>query len=486
MSTSVRRGLAPVALVAALAVLTGCQGWVNRWFDAGNNTVTTAAFGVGNVDELTIAWRAPEHNGALAADGRWYAEGPTGDLEVLALDGSSCPAEVCTPMWSAEGRPVALSAEHVITLVDEGGGAFRLHTVDRGGVDGCSGTPVVCAPRWRSPVIGEPVDGTARVLGDHLVVAEATGPADPYNGVGPARLLGWRDVDAPARCGEVDPDVCPHDWQSYALTLFDASDTFDPARGAVALGAGHAVVIHGAGFASVAGYALDGSTGCTGAAPAICDHAWSAQTRVWSSWAAYEPYGRPYASPVIADGQVFVVESRAALFDADRISSWDIAACAATSQCAASWTRSLGTTLIEQPGIDPLDVRYLPSDPTVLDDAVLLHRSVDSWSDPPYGFPRQDWVISMSRTSGGYSVAPSWRTPGIPPTHGLTVAGGVVFVQPPTGGIAAVDAAGTVGCGSGRICDPLWTSTEATAVRAVVGGRVLADAVGGGTVVFTV
>ena len=435
-----------------------------------------------SVDGLAVAWTAPDHTGALVANGRWYAEGPTGDLEVLALDGSSCPGGSCTPQWSAEGRPVALSADHVITLVDEGAGAFRLHATDRAGVDGCTGAPRVCAPQWRSPVIGEPVDGTARVLGDHLVVAEATGVADPYGGVGPARLLGWRDVGAPARCGEVTPGVCPHDWQSGPLTLFDAADTFDPERGAVALGVGHAVVVDGAGLTTtLRGFDLAGA-GCVGSAPATCSSTWQASSAISSLWAEW----KPYVSPVIAGGRVYVVEGWASLFAPDKLRSWDIAGCAAASPCAATWSRTLGDDpgIVAPPG-DPLDRRYSPSDPTVVGSTVLIHRSLESWSEPAE-FPRQDWVLALSTAPGDTTAEPRWRTPGVRPTHGLVVGGGVAFVEPPTGGIAAVDASGTVGCaGAPKVCAPLWSSTEATAVRSVVGRRVLADAVGGGTVVFS-
>ncbi|MBV9953382.1 MAG: PQQ-binding-like beta-propeller repeat protein [Acidimicrobiia bacterium] len=152
-------GLALLALIFA-----ACDEWPTLGFDAartgfspGETTLTTD-----NVGQLQKLWatssKLPDtgfDSSPVVADGSVFVA--AGNLRVFSADGTTgCSGTplVCKPMWTAVqgGESTPTYANHVVYTTY----GNSLYGFDALGESGCSGTPKTCQPLWKAVLGGKP------------------------------------------------------------------------------------------------------------------------------------------------------------------------------------------------------------------------------------------------------------------------------------------------------------------------------------------
>jgi hypothetical protein len=145
---------------------------------------------------------------------RAYAVGANGDLEAFDANGvSNCTAQVCSPLWTGTTSGFALQSAPVVAdgRVYVVGGLIEAFSAS--GAEGCTGTPVVCAPLMRYN-IGTFVDGVAATRDLLLVVWHSPAfPPSPFSaGVSAFDLDGGVGCSgAPKSCSTLWTGNLPND-----------------------------------------------------------------------------------------------------------------------------------------------------------------------------------------------------------------------------------------------------------------------------------
>jgi hypothetical protein len=207
MRSNARRAIVGLALLAL--IFAACDEWPTLGFDpsrAGNNPDT--AINTDNVGDLTQQWSAslPDTGAGsspVVAAGSVFVA--AGNLRVFSADGSTgCSGfpRVCTPIWTAKqgGTSTPTYANHVVYTTF----GNSLYAFDAAGTTGCSGTPKTCQPLWRATLGGRP--GSPVVSGGVLYVGtEQTAPKHD--------LLYAFDAEGVDGCTG-SPKICAPLWRS--------------------------------------------------------------------------------------------------------------------------------------------------------------------------------------------------------------------------------------------------------------------------------
>jgi len=158
-----------LAIVVAVAMVSAGCGWTQF----GGNAAHTRLGGIGsgvdveNVSTLTKAWTAPlsggGHGTPAVAGGVvyvvgsvWGGESWTGTLyafDAAGIDGCSGTPKICAPLWTSsiehdvQQSPVVAGG---VVYFGDADGTF--YAFDAAGTLGCSGLPKTCAPLWTAEV----------------------------------------------------------------------------------------------------------------------------------------------------------------------------------------------------------------------------------------------------------------------------------------------------------------------------------------------
>jgi hypothetical protein len=342
---------------------------------------------------------------AAACDWPQYLYGPerTGfspDTSISAADITGGPL---APRWTSvgSGAPVVAGG-----LVFQGGVGGGVGAFDARGVTNCSGSTVVCSPRWTAVALGTSLHDPA-VAGNVLV---ATGFDAADNGV-----VAAFDARGATNCSGT-PKVCSPLWTA---TTFGSATAVTLAGGVVY----QASDLAGVPTVSVVAYDVAGVRNCSGV-PVVCSPLWSAMVP-----------GHVTVPPSISNGVAYLVASTGLYaFDA-----------AGTANCAF-----LPVTC------SPLWVGGIPGGPASNAHAVIANGTVFIAGATPknvYGF---DAAGSRGCSATLGVCQPVWTAAQAGPNP--SVAGGKVYVNA-ANRLAVFDATGTNGCQGTTVktCAPLWS-----------------------------
>lgn len=378
-------------------------------------TITPAS-----VHSLTRLWTAATGAGVFGsvtvAGGVAYVGADDGFVYGFDANGvTSCggaPGQVtCAPLWMASvpGSPVyttAAVANNVVYVAANG----RLHAFDATGRTGCSGTPRVCSPLWRS---------TAGDLGSSPTVDAGS------VFLGSATTLYAFDAAGTSGCGGT-PKTCAPLWAANA-----------PCSGGYCTpSVANGVVFANSNFdAELSAFDEKGEHGCSGI-PRICTPLWTASTGQQSPvhWIV-----------AVANGTALVSQAHTLLaFD----STGTVGCSGIPKRCVPLWTAPV-SGLSSPPAIDR-GVAVVTTDGGLA--AFDAAGSTNCSGSPKTCMPI--WTAQYS----GYT-APS-------------LANNVVFGASFAAGfpkIDAFDASGATACsGTPKVCLPRWQSTPVEATPAGV------------------
>lgn len=379
-----------LAVLALGLILTGCD-WSQLGFstghtsDSSNETTVNAS----NVSSLIQKFSASAgtstvESQTMIANGVLYAVSGDGNLYAFNATGSQgCSGTplTCAPLWSASimaSHSAPVVANGIVYVMGQGG----LYALDANGKTNCSGSPIVCRPLWQAPSSypsGSPTEANGIV---YISSGDGGGTLEAFDANGVLNCTGA-------------PKICSPIWSSTALGLaIDYS---------VAISNNIAYAVGGASGIGTTVYAFDatGTTHCSGT-PKVCSPLWQ-----------YSPDTQISGYPVVS-----------------------------------------GSTLY-------IDSAYVEQSPPFATTGTLEAFDANGTANCS-GTPKVCAPIWQSASTFPAGLAP-------------TVTGGTVFVPTISGPIAAFAATGLQNCsGVPRICAPLWTTSISGAwTSAVVGGNVL-------------
>ena len=388
--------------------------------------------------------------GLLVSGCDWYELGGSsahnGDN---AFDTTITPANVSTlsaHFSATDGTTGSLTPTAVVNGVLYASSDAGLEAYSANGTNGCSGSPVTCAPSW-SYATG-PVSGNAAVL-NGVVYASTSSGLEAFDAAGQTNCSATPRVcqslwSAPGSFG--DPTVSNgtvYVTSSAGIEAFDAAGQIDCAGspkvcvpiwsggegyGTVTVSAGVAFVFGGPGAVA---FDANGSTGCSGT-PKVCSPLWSYHTN-------YSP--ADYTYPIVVGTTLFVGTGGIvfhASFDGD-LEAFDaggIGGCS-NSLCQPLWA----------------DHYAFPGDPLVAGDGAVFQPGPFSPT------------ITFEAFAAGGSGAALWSSSEL--ATPLVIGGSVLYAQGENGDIQAYDAGGSAGCsGSPMTCAPLWSTPGTNAIEA--------------------
>ncbi len=346
-----------------------------------------------------------------------------------------------TQIWSATNGPITSTpviAEGLVYV----GAANSIFAYDATGTVGCSGTPKVCIPKWRSGNLGGAIVGTPAVV----------------NGVVYATGVGEKLFAFDAKGGNCNTRVPPGCTPIWTAVLGGE------AYSAPTVANGFVYVTSVNGFSQqLAVFDATGTNGCAGT-PKVCTPLWTAAATINGM------NGAARSAPAVADGRVYMTVSRAAAIDdtSDPISvaAYDAdgqAGCTGTPKvCAPLWQSSALGNPVSSPSIDH-GILYS------FDDHELVALDATGTTNCG-GTPKICTPLWTSDARGAYPLE----------TAGVAVSGGVVYAgtagttpgQPI--GIAAFDANGVAGCsGVPKVCSPLWTTLRGSETAPAIANGVI-------------
>ena len=341
-------------------------------------------------------------------------------------------------VWSATNGPITSTPVTADGLVYVGA-ANSIFAYDATGTVGCSGTPKVCIPKWRSGNLGGAIVGSPAVV----------------NGVVYATGVGEKLFAFDAKGGTCNTRVPPGCSPIWTAPL--GGEAFS----APTVANGFVNVVSIKAFSQqLAVFDAGGTNGCAGT-PKVCTALWTASAEINGATNAAR------SAPAVADGRVYMTVSRSVV-DGDNIS---VAAYDAVGQvgcsgvptvCAPLWQSSALGDAVSSPSIDH-GVLY------AFDGEVLAALDATGTTNCG-GTPK--------------ICTPLWTSvsrPAVPlDAAGVAVTGGVVYAG--TGGnapgapvgLAAFDATGVAGCtGTPNVCSPLWASLRGSETAPAVANGVI-------------
>jgi outer membrane protein assembly factor BamB len=263
-----------------------------------------------------------------AADGTLYAFDAAGSTGCAGT-----PVRTCAPLWTAAtGREIDATPAVVNGIVYVGAADGRLFGFDAAGSTGCAGTPVkTCAPLWKAATAGA-ISGSPAVANGVVYVGATDGTFYAFDATGGAGCSGVPKTCAPLWTASVIasgafPAVAngivyvgaDTDDQHPGLSAFDAAGSTGcsgvpkhcqplwTAPGHLGVTesptVANGVVYVGDQDTRVYAYDAAGSTGCSGI-PKVCGSLWSFST----------PHGSVHASPVVANGFVYVASGNGTFY----------------------------------------------------------------------------------------------------------------------------------------------------------------------------
>jgi hypothetical protein len=425
-------------LVVVSTVLAACS-WGQYGGDAAHSSSQPfeTRIGTGNVSTLTTSWTAtgPFRSGVVTG-GKVYTN-TVSRLAVFDASGhtgcSSGATRTCAPLFTgivAVGQPHGTPAVGggTVYVTSGNGSAGALSAFDAEGVQGCSGNPTQCTPRWTATVAGI-VNGSPALADGRVYVGGADGRLSVFDASGTQGCAG-------------SPRVCLPLWTATPGGQLD---------GTPAIAGGLVYVTSSNG--NVDAYDAAGSAGCSGV-PKTCAPRWHASTP-----------GPVSASPAVVDGVLYVGVLNAS-HSAGALDAFDaggVAGCSGTpTLCTPLWSAPLPSFLGTGVAVAGGHVFATASDGTLY--------SFDAHGVSGCG--------GVPRT-----CAPEWSAPSVISSAPPAVANGVVYAAN-AGDVRAFDAAGATHCsGSPRQCTPIWQSPSLTGIGVdgviVVNGMVYAGTADG-------
>lgn len=343
-------------------------------------------------------------------------------------------------VWSATNGPITSTPVAADGLVYVGA-ANSIFAYDATGTVGCSGSPKVCTPKWRSGNLAGAIVGSPAVVNG---VVYATGVGE--------KLFAF-DAKG-ANCNTRVPPGCAPIWT--ALLGGEAFSAPTVANGLVYVTSIFAF------SQQLAVFDAAGTNGCAGT-PKVCTPLWTASAVINGS------NGAARSAPAVADGRVYMTVSRSGQIDDGP--KFSVAAYDAGGQVACSGAPKVCSPLWQSEALgDPV------SSPTI--DHGVLYAFDDSA------------LVALDATGtancGGTPkiCTPLWTSASRPAfaldSAGVAVTGGVVYAgtagstpgQPV--GLAAFDSAGVAGCsGAPKVCAPLWTTARGSETAPAVANGVI-------------
>jgi hypothetical protein len=379
-----------LAVLALGLILTGCD-WSQLGFSTGHtgdssNETTVNASNVSSLRQkfFAAAGTTTVESQTMIANGVLYAVSNDGNLYAFSATGSQgCSGTplTCAPLWSASilaSHSAPVVANGMVYVMGQGG----LYALDADGKTNCSGSPVVCRPLWQAP--------SSYPFGSPTV---ANGTVYISSGDGGGTLEAF-DANGLVNCSGA-PKICSPIWSSTALGLaIDYS---------VAISNDIAYLVGGASGIGTTVYAFDasGTTHCSGT-PKVCSPLWQ-----------YSPDMQISGYPVVSGNTLYI------------------------------------------------DSAYVETSPPFETTGMLEAFDANGGTNCS-GTPKVCAPIWQSANSFPAGLAP-------------IVTGSTVFVPTVSGPIAAFATTGLQNCsGEPRICAPKWTTSISGAwTSAVVGGNVL-------------
>lgn len=424
-------GRRTVLVVVAVALLaTGCD-WTRFGYDLGGSRANPSDTSInnGNVSTLVNQWvgvtgAAIGTSSPVTSNGNVYVGAQNGILYVFDQNGAShCvpyTPTVCSPAWTtaAEGGPIDSSPlVNANGTVMVGGGNDVLYAYDSSGVQGCSGSPNVCQPRWTATGTGGGDMSTPTVVNGLVYVHDA------------ANLYAF-DANGQTNCSG-SPVVCQPIWTAAGV----GSAYPTPVAWA-------ANVVYIAGNAGLAAFDASGKTNCSGS-PTVCSPLWSG------------PNGAGQYGVAVVGNRVYASSGSVYGYDAAGVSGCS----GSPTVCQPLWTGKTGTpSAVSSPVAVANGTLYIEG-------AGSLVALDTTGSTNCSGAP----VVCTPLWSGSIGTANSANLNSAP-----AVAGNVVYIGSQDHDVYAFDALGKTNCGSG-VCKPLWrglTGAPVASSVSIANGRV--------------
>jgi outer membrane protein assembly factor BamB len=408
-------------LIVLVLVAAGCD-WPQFGFSSsgGRFNPSETAIGVGNVEDLKLAWSSNVGGSSpVVANGIVYI-GSGADLFAFDATGSrrcSPAPKSCVPLWRgttgvATSTPaVANGVVYVLSDVAVGSGTGRLYAFDAAGTTGCSGSPSAktCTPLWTATTAGG--GGQAPVFANGVV----------YVGSGDGNLYAF-DASGTTNCSGT-PKTCAPLW---------TGPTGGVVHGPPAVTNG--VVYLGSEFlgGTLVAFDASGTTNCSGT-PKTCDP-------LWTGFPGDTP-------PAVVNGLVYIGSEASG--DVSAFDARGITGCFGTPKtCEPLWTTTLGGRIFASTAVAHGVVYTAPNGLDFGENVVALDASTGSpiWSTDP----TPDGVLVLSspavangvvyNTSGNnvyaYDAAtgaPLWSASVGTAVQSPTVANGYLYVSSGTG-----------------------------------------------------
>ncbi|MGZ4759134.1 MAG: outer membrane protein assembly factor BamB family protein, partial [Acidimicrobiales bacterium] len=388
--------------------------------------------GLANVSQLT---QVRGYTGAstppVVVGGTLYALTGNGILQAFDAKGvSGCTGSptVCSPLWkssAAAGRSITVDKGKVYAV-----GISGLQVYDAAGASGCGGTPKVCAPLWTTGTFTSIGPGSPAVANGVVYV---TGGRSILPAPGNAYVIAY-DANGSANC--IGTVCSPLWWSTAAPTDVLYSQALAVANG----------LVYAADGSQIVAFDVNGSSGCSGS-PNVCSPLWSTSP----------PTSLAYGGPAVSGGTLFVAGYGGTIYAYDAAGTNGCSGSPKT--CSPMWSASVG------------DTRNTPA----VSNGIVYVANVA-------GALRAFDATGATGCSGSPKVCtPLWTY--APSVSGYVVTGspaganGVVYTVTPDSNFHALDAAGSIGCsGTPKTCSPQWStnpgkiSTDAS--PAIVDGTV--------------
>ena len=344
-------------------------------------------------------------------------------------------------VWSTTNGPITSTPVTADGLVYVGA-ANSIFAYDATGVVGCSGSPKVCTPKWRSPNLGGAIVGSPAVVNG---VVYATGVAE--------KLFAF---DAKGgNCNTHVPPGCTPIWT--AILGGEAFSAPTVANGLVYVTSIYAF------SQQLAVFDAAGTNGCAGT-PKVCTPLWTASVAINGSTNAAR------GAPAVADGRVFMTVSRSADVNGDG-NNISVAAYDAVGQvgcsgvpkiCAPLWQSSAVNDPVSSPSIDR-GVLY------AFDDVALVALDATGTTNCS-GTPKICTPLWTSTSRPAFPL----ESAGVAVTGGVVYAGTAGSTPGQPVGQAAFDSAGVAACsGAPKVCAPLWTMSRGAETAPAVANGVI-------------
>jgi outer membrane protein assembly factor BamB len=381
---------------------------------------------------LTVAWRSAEGIATSAspavASGIVYV---SDQQHLFAYDaagttGCSGSPRTCSPLWRAVVGGALQSSPAVVNgVVYVGSDSRKLYAFDAAGNTNCGGAPKTCSPLWTATV-GASILSSPAVSGG-VVYVDASDVLYAYDAAGHIS------------CGGA-PKTCTPLWTANG----NGGGGSNYSSPAVAGGVVYVTASpNGTINSTLLAYDAAGTTGCSGN-PKTCTPLWTAAVP-----------GFILASPVVANGVLYLGNSASATSKPNALAAFDAAGGAA--HCAGAAPNRICTPLWTAPVPDGIEATPAVADGSVLvgDENGTLYAFDASGTTNCTGTPKE--CAPLWHTDAPSSAAIGFASP--------TVANGVVYFgrenaggSTAGAGFVAYDAHGVVNCDHDvpKTCTPLF------------------------------